>query len=215
MHCFREFQFIYSPAMKPEKTISKLKSGDDAVLVALGDSLTYGWMVGKGYLDFFKEMLRKQYPQSRFSLVNRGVPGDTAEGGLCRIDSDVLDSKPDCVLVQFALNDAFSGCSPEDYRRNIEEIIARVRGGSSAEIVLVTSVYLGEDRYNDMIEERYYGTLEDLAWIRKTSIARVHALWKKKVEEGVDFRSLVQFDLVHPTEEGYRLMAEAVMKVFS
>jgi lysophospholipase L1-like esterase len=25
---------------------------------------------------------------------------------------------------------------------------------------------------------------------------------------------LVQYDCVHPTEEGYRLMAEAVMKLF-
>lgn len=31
----------------------------------------------------------------------------------------------------------------------------------------------------------------------------------------VDFQSLVQFDGVHPTVEGYRLMAEAVMEVFS
>lgn len=201
--------------MKPGKTISKLTSGDETFLVALGDSLTYGWMVGKGYLDFFGEMLRKKYPQSRFSLINRGIPGDTAEGGLYRIESDVLDLRPDCVLVQFALNDAFSGYSPEDYRHNIEAIIARVRRGSSAEVVLVTSVYLGMDRYNDVIEEQYYGTLEDLARVRETSVARVHALWRKRVEEGVDFRSLVQFDLVHPTEEGYRLMAEAVMEVFS
>jgi hypothetical protein len=31
----------------------------------------------------------------------------------------------------------------------------------------------------------------------------------------VDFQELVQFDGVHPTVEGYRLMAEAVMEVFS
>jgi phospholipase/lecithinase/hemolysin len=28
------------------------------------------------------------------------------------------------------------------------------------------------------------------------------------------FGSLVQYDEVHPTEEGYRLMAEAIMNIF-
>ena len=48
--------------IRPEKTIAKLKSGEDVKIVAIGDSLTYGWQVSKGYLDFLKEMLKKRYP---------------------------------------------------------------------------------------------------------------------------------------------------------
>ena len=53
--------------IRPEKTIAKLKSGEDVKIVAIGDSLTYGWLVSKGYLDFLKEMLRKRYPGHRSS----------------------------------------------------------------------------------------------------------------------------------------------------
>mgnify|MGYP001594590110 FL=1 len=70
--------------IRPEKTIAKLKSGEDVKIVAIGDSLTHGWLVSKGYLDFLKEMLRKRYPGSSFQLVNKGIPGDTASGGLDR-----------------------------------------------------------------------------------------------------------------------------------
>jgi lysophospholipase L1-like esterase len=47
-------------------------------------------------------------------------------------------------------------------------------------------------------------------------VARVHEHWKQQVKSGaVDFQELVQFDGVHPTVNGYRLMAEAVMEVFT
>ena len=46
--------------MKPIKTIGKLKSGAKTTIVALGDSLTQGWMVRKGYIHFMEEMFRKR-----------------------------------------------------------------------------------------------------------------------------------------------------------
>jgi lysophospholipase L1-like esterase len=45
-------------------------------------------------------------------------------------------------------------------------------------------------------------------------VVPVHEYWKKTIRDGILFESLVQYDGVHPTEEGYRLMAEAVMKLF-
>jgi len=36
------------PTRKPVNTIQKLRSGTPLVIGALGDSLTYGWMVDKG-----------------------------------------------------------------------------------------------------------------------------------------------------------------------
>lgn len=39
-----------SAMIKPLKTIEKLSQGRAVTIVALGDSLTYGWMVDKGIL---------------------------------------------------------------------------------------------------------------------------------------------------------------------
>jgi lysophospholipase L1-like esterase len=196
------------------KTIEKLRTVESATLVAIGDSLTYGWMVRKGYLDFLKEMLTEKYPKNGFRLINKGIPGDTAEGGLHRVDPDVFFYGPDCVLLQFALNDAFVGYTPEDYRLNMETIISEIRGNTGAEIVLVTSSYIGENEWNEVIEKSFYGSLEDLARAYGLSIARVHEHWKRWVRDGGDLGELVQPDGVHPTVTGYRLMAEAVMELF-
>ena len=199
---------------KPAKTIEKLRTAESATIVAIGDSLTYGWMVRKGYLDFLKGMLTEKYPKNGFRLINKGIPGDTAGGGLHRLDPDVFFYNPDCVLVQFALNDAFVGYTPDDYRLNMETIISEILGNTKAEIVLVTSSYIGENEWNQIIEKSFYGSLENLARTYHLSVAPVHEHWKRRVREGIDLGELVQFDGVHPTVMGYKLMAEAVMEIF-
>jgi acyl-CoA thioesterase I len=196
--------------MKPEKTIEKLAAGQSVRIAALGDSLTYGWMVEKGYIDFLQEMLKAKYPAATIQFINRGIPGDTADGGLRRLKEQVIDALPDLVLVQFALNDAFIGCPVAAYEKNIALIIDRLRRETTAEVLLLTSVALA-DPQEDALALRYYETLEQLADILNTPIARVHAYWKNTT--GGSYDGLLQADLVHPTSAGYRLMAEAIMQV--
>jgi acyl-CoA thioesterase-1 len=199
--------------MKPTRTIHNLSTGTPVTIVALGDSLTQGWMVSKGYVDFLKEMLHAKFPQSRFLLVNSGIPGDTADSGLYRMKWDVLHHNPDCVFIQYAINDAFSGFTEQQFKRSIKGIIDTVRENGDAEIVLITSVYIGDNDDNRLVEG-YYHQLEILGKDYRIPVVLTHEYWKKKIREGILFGTLVQFDGVHPTEEGYRLMAEAVMGIF-
>jgi acyl-CoA thioesterase I len=199
--------------MKAHRTIGLLRSGRPVVLGALGDSLTRGWMVRKGYLDYLEEMLAREYPACHLRIVNEGIPGDTADCGLFRIETDILEENPDCVLVQYAINDASLGFTAGRFKRTIRSIVEKIRRAGDAEIVLVTSSFIGDNRENGIVEE-YYAQLTDLGAEEAIPVALVHEHWKRKVAEGVDWRSLVQFDSVHPTTEGYRYMAEAVMDVF-
>lgn len=199
--------------MKPLRTIHKLSTGTPATIVALGDSLTQGWMVSKGYVDFLKEMIHVKFPQSRFSLVNSGIPGDTADSGLYRMKWDVLRYNADCVFIQYAVNDAFSGFTEQQFKRNIKGIIDTIRDNGNADIVLVTSGYIGDNDDNRHVEG-YYRQLEVLGKDYLIPVVLTHEYWKKKIREGILFGSLVQYDCVHPTEEGYRLMAEAIMNIF-
>ncbi|HQQ51195.1 MAG TPA: hypothetical protein PLZ29_08345, partial [Spirochaetota bacterium] len=59
-----------------------------------------------------------------------------------------------------------------------------------------------------------YDAIEKLGAANGLPVVRVHEYWRKKISEVAEFRGLVQPDMVHPTVEGYRLMAEAVMEVF-
>ncbi len=182
-------------------------------MVALGDSLTYGWMVDRGYLDFLGDMMRKRFPEARFRLINCGMPAGTAHNGLHRLRRDVLTYNPDCVFVQFALNDAFCGYTPEEFRNNIGEIIRGIGENASSEIILMTSVCLENKRENERVE-KYYRQLEEMAALHGLPLAQVHVYWRNKISGGVRFDDLVQADRVHPVSHGYRFMAEAIMELF-
>ena len=199
--------------MKAEKTIALMRSGAAVIIAGFGDSLTRGWMVRKGYLEFLREMLTEAYPDSRITMINRGVPGDTAEGGLYRLRDDIIEHNPRCTLVQFALNDAFIGFNPALFKNNVRAIIDTLINDTDSEVVLVTSVYIHNSKENVMAE-RFYEKLEELSVEFSLPIARVHEYWRNRIREGVNHSTLVQYDGIHPTIEGYKLMAEAVMDVF-
>ena len=88
-----------------------------------------------------------------------------------------------------------------------------VKSDTDAEILIITSVPVVYERMDEIADE-FYSRLEAVAEREGLPIARVHRYWMKKVDEGLEFRSLVQSDQVHPTIEGYRLMAESIMELF-
>jgi len=193
------------------KTIH-VKTGKSRIIIAaLGDSLTYGWLVNKGYIDFLEEMLNEKYPEIEFSIKNHGVPGDTAGDGLRRINR-VIGENPDLCFIQFALNDAFTGMTPEMFKRNIEKIIREIKSGTSAEIILLTSVPVNSSNEN-RIAESFYDKIIECGEEYNIPVAKVHEYWKKKISGGLRHASLVQGDGVHPVEKGYSFMAEAVMEL--
>ena len=199
--------------IRPQRTIEKLQRGDKVVIAALGDSLTQGWMVRRGYIDFLREMLKARYPTSALTIVPKGIPGDTADNGLYRLRYDILEYNPDCIFIQYAINDAFMGYTSRQFRSTIKEIIEEIQADGDADIVMVTSSYIGDNADAEIVGE-YYRQLEELGGVFGLPVAMVHEYWKKRIDEGADYRTLVQYDMVHPTEGGYRFMAEAIVALF-
>jgi len=200
--------------MKVKKTIRKLKSKEQVVIAALGDSLTYGsWKVTKGYLDFLSDFLKKKYPKSKFKIFNRGFPGDTAADGLKRLDEDVIILAPDLVFVQFSLNDFIQNVPLEVFTDNILAISSKIKTLTQAEILILTSPSLISPKENQGIK-KYYNRLEEIAKKNKFSYVRIDERWEKAIKDGVRHSKLFQPDKIHPRVAGYKLMAEAIINVF-
>lgn len=180
-------------------------------IAALGDSLTYGWMAERGFTDFLEEMLKAKYPKAEISLLNRGVPGDTSNGGLSRVYAQVIEEQPNLTMIQFGLNDALAGILPDNFFAVMKQIADAVRQNTESEILLMTSP-LPCSSYMIEAAMPYYEKIAELALKENMPVARVDEYWKKRIEEGLSHRALVQSDLAHPTEEGHRLMAEAIME---
>ncbi len=73
-------------------------------LVALGDSITAGSPTASWPAALLAR-LRADHPRVAWTMVNAGVPGDTAPLGYARFVRDVAAAGPRLVLIGFGLND--------------------------------------------------------------------------------------------------------------
>ena len=58
-------------------------------------------------------------------MVNAGVSGDTASGGLARLDWSVPEGT-DAVILELGANDMLRGLDPKVTRRALDEILRRL-----------------------------------------------------------------------------------------
>jgi acyl-CoA thioesterase-1 len=95
-------------------------------LVVLGDSLTagYGLEAAQAFPARLEAALRKRGHE--VAVVNAGVSGDTAKQGLERLDWSV-EADADAVIVELGANDALRGLEPNETRKSLEAIIARLK----------------------------------------------------------------------------------------
>lgn len=95
-------------------------------IVVLGDSLTAG--LGLPAQASFPARLEQALRAKghNVSIQNAGVSGDTASGGLARLDWSVPDDA-DAVILELGANDALRGLDPAVTRRALDAIIARLQ----------------------------------------------------------------------------------------
>jgi acyl-CoA thioesterase-1 len=95
-------------------------------IVALGDSLTSG--VGLAGSAAFPARLEKALRAKGLAveIANAGVSGDTASGGLARLDWAVPPGT-DAVIVELGANDMLRGVDPAVTRAALETIVRRLK----------------------------------------------------------------------------------------
>jgi acyl-CoA thioesterase I len=94
-------------------------------VVALGDSLTAG--LGLPADATFSAKLERALRDRGFDveIINAGVSGDTASGGLARLDWSVSDGT-DAVILELGANDMLMGIDPNVTRKSLAEILRRL-----------------------------------------------------------------------------------------
>jgi acyl-CoA thioesterase I len=94
-------------------------------IVALGDSLTAGY--GLPADAAFPAKLEKALTAKGLAveIANAGVSGDTASGGLARLDWSVPEGT-DAVIVELGANDMLRGIDPGVTRQALEQLVRRL-----------------------------------------------------------------------------------------
>jgi acyl-CoA thioesterase-1 len=94
-------------------------------IVALGDSLTAGYNLPASAAFPVKLERALRAKGHVVEVANAGVSGDTASGGLARLDWSVPDGTA-AVIVELGANDMLRGVDPKVTQRALEEIVRRL-----------------------------------------------------------------------------------------
>lgn len=181
---------------------SDLSRDERLRIVAFGNSLTSG--LGVSPEEAYPSQLQRKLDAAgyRYGVINAGVSGDTTAGGVRRVDW-VLNSKPAIVILELGANDGLRGIDLRETRANLERIIQRLQ---AAGVMVVLAGMKLPPNYGADYTTRFAALFPELA--RKYRLKLMPFFL-----EGVATReALNQADGIHPTEAGYRVIVDHLLK---
>lgn len=175
---------------KSARRYGKIPEG--GTVLALGDSLTYGYGANPG--ESYPAQLHKL---TGWNVVNGGVSGDTSAQALSRLPA-LLARKPKLVIVGIGGNDFLRKVPEEQTRANIAKIIETVQKENiPAVLVGVPHITLGA-LFGHLSDHPLY---EDLS--EEYGIPLFGGAWAEILGDN-DLKS----DQIHANGKGYRRFAE-------
>ena len=200
---------------------SAMAGSQSVVYVALGDSVTAGWLE-HGILDsdaaypaLFRRRLAGLFPHAMISVLNAGLGGENTNGVLARLDRDCLRHDPRIVTVCLGLNDARHG--PDGlplFAENLSLIVRRVREESAADVLLLTPNTRGDALQDDNTLADYVRTIRAVAREQNVGLADVHAVYQGWIRAGAAPADLLSNRVSHPTREGHGIFANRLIEFF-
>ncbi len=170
-------------------------------LLVLGDSLAAGY--GLAEADGFEARLAAALAAEgkRVRIIDGAVPGDTAAGGLARLDW-LMAEHPKAALVELGANDGLRGEDPAVLERNLGAILDRL---AAAHIPVLLAGMYAPPNMGSAYAERFRAVYLHLA-------ARPGVIFEPFFLEGVaGTPALNQADGMHPNAAGEARVVAAIL----
>lgn len=176
-------------------------------IVLFGDSITAGYL--NGYVSkALTDRLAERLPAAK--IINVGIPGDTTNGGLERLQQHVLKKEPDLVTILFGSNDVTlaENISLTMYKKNMLTMIESI---GAKKVLLITPSFSNplvqhDERPNSRILA-YGNAVRELAKEHHTLLADLQIAFL----ETQNYVDLLQADGFHLNEKGYDLLAKLIV----
>jgi lysophospholipase L1-like esterase len=165
----------------------------DAVVLAFGDSLTYG--TGASEAESYPAQLERVIGRR---VVREGVPGEVSAQALARLPSALEEHQPKLLVLCTGGNDFLRNLSQAEVAANLRRMIALAKGKGS-EVLLIGTPEKGllvtpPKLYAEIAKE-------------------LGVPYEGKVIGEILRSSELKSDAIHPNARGYRLIAERVAEL--
>jgi lysophospholipase L1-like esterase len=180
-------------------------------LLIRGGSIAAGFGVTKSYVDILTQSLLGK----GIEVINRSRYQETSFDGIGTFHEDIDNFRPDILLIQFGVDDAFGYVYRSEFQENIVQMIRLARLRFNPAIFLATSHTF--DNPHDMDATNiFYRSLRIAATELGCELIPVHSYWAGFLaEQNLSSKALVQSDSRYPNERGHQVIADAMMKYLS
>jgi lysophospholipase L1-like esterase len=167
----------------------------DAVVLAFGDSLTYGKGAPReaSYPAVLARKLERQ-------VINAGISGEVSAAGLQRLPELLETHQPALVILCHGGNDFLRRLEKAALKENLRRMILLARE-AGADVVLV-----GVPKF---------GLLPSPAPLYEELATELELPYEEKILRDILTERSLKSDQIHPNAEGYRLMAKAIAIVIA
>lgn len=135
-------------------------------IIFFGDSITQQGVQPGGYVD----LIRKTLSQTDYEVIGAGIGGNKVYDLYLRLEDDVLNKKPDVVVIFVGVNDVWhklsshTGTDQDKFVKFYQALITKIQAGG-AKVVVCTPAVIGEkknganemdaelDKYSDEIRK--------------------------------------------------------------
>jgi len=176
-------------------------SGGGPRVVALGDSITWGYPYGR-----HASWVRRVADALGLSIENLGVSGDTLAQVRARVPL-ALAFAPRCCIVSGGTNDATLGRPPEDMARDMGAMVEALRAAGVFPIIGMPPPYGDPVCEKTLAAYRHFVN----AYAGTRGVRVIH-FERALADAGGHAVPRLFADLTHPSLEGYEAMARHVVE---
>ena len=188
-------------------------------VIFFGDSITQAGVQGNGYIN----LLKKTLDPAQYELIGAGVGGNKVYDLYLRLEDDVLNKKPDLVIIYVGINDvwhklgAHTGTDYDKYLKFYQALINKIQANGS-KIVMCTPSVIGEKK-NDANEvdadlNKYAAGIRELAAknnLPLCDLRKAFTAYEEKNNTADIEKGVLTVDKVHLNDVGNQLVADTML----
>jgi lysophospholipase L1-like esterase len=173
--------------------------------------------LGNGYVKVLADKLHPIYPDTDIELINQGISGDEVCDLLARVESDVIDLKPDAVVIMIGINNTIhkfkygKELNMHQFENDLTELLTRLKDAGIIVIFLEPFLLPAPDKLRMRpLFNKELAIIDEVA----PSIADEFVAYDEMFNGVAQSIPYTQFseDGVHPTHRGSRLIADTAIK---
>jgi Lysophospholipase L1 and related esterases len=186
-----------------KNVMNRAKRGEKLTLGFIGGSITQGSLSSTPltcYAYRVYEWWNQKFIQADFTYINAGIGGTTSQFGVARVQSDLLEYRPDLVIVEFSVNDE----NTQHFLETYEGLIRKIYSDSNEPAILIVNNVRYDDGSNAQEQHNKIGKAYQIPCVSMKS-----SIYLKIQEGAINNRDITPDDL-HPNDLGHELVADVI-----